>query len=99
MFERAPDGRILHLREKDPAPTGTLAATALYGMPQDALPDVPRYLAQGGSPDSMGSLLEWWVPRRRVTGLLPEGRWVDVGTEKDLVRARSWFGSGGGVDG
>ncbi len=89
--EWAADGSITQLREKDPAPTGTLAATALYGIPAHALEEVPRYLAEGGSPDSMGSLLEWWVPRRRVVGVASEGHWIDVGTQQDLARARRWL--------
>ena len=91
--EWASDGRIERLHEKDPAPTGTLAATALYGIPASALEEVPRYLAEGRSADSMGSLLEWWVPRRRVIGVLSRGSWIDVGTEEDLARARSWVAS------
>jgi len=86
-----PDGSIQRLREKDPAPTGTLAATALYGLPVSAFGEIHSYLDEGRSADSMGSILEWWVSRRPVQGLNLPGRWIDVGTPEDLARARMLF--------
>lgn len=87
------DGTLAQFVEKDPEPTGTLACVALYGLPVDALPDVPRYLAEGGAPDNLGYFVEWLHRRRPVRGLVMRGRWLDVGSPDDYDRARRVFGA------
>jgi glucose-1-phosphate thymidylyltransferase len=86
-------GRVTAFVEKDPDPPGTLACLALYGLPVDALPEVPRYLGQGGHPDNLGFFIEWLHRRRPVRGLVMGGRWVDVGSPADYRQAQEWFGT------
>lgn len=87
----AADGRVTRLVEKDPAPATSLAATALYGIPRGALGDPARYLAEGGAPDNLGHLAEWWVARGRLRGVPVAGRWIDVGSPDEYARARREF--------
>lgn len=86
-------GRVTRFVEKDPAPRTTLAAPAIYGAPADALGDVPRYLGEGGHPDNLGYLMQWWVARRPVRAARAHGRWIDVGDAEEWARARREFGA------
>jgi NDP-sugar pyrophosphorylase family protein len=85
------DHRIVRLVEKDPAPTGTLAVVALYGLPHDALGELDVYAAEGGKPDNLGFFAEWLHRRRPVRGLVMPGRFVDIGTPEDHARANELF--------
>jgi glucose-1-phosphate thymidylyltransferase len=90
-------GRIVRFVEKDPAPRGTLACVALYGLPAAALGEVERYAAAGGAPDNLGYFVEWLHRRRPVRGLPMPGRFVDVGTPEDYARAQTLFSKGSGI--
>ncbi len=87
-------GKVTRLVEKDPSPPGSLAATAIYGLPADAFAEVRAHLAQGGSPDNLGHLAESWVRRGRLRGVLASGEWIDVGSADEYARARQRFGRG-----
>lgn len=85
----APDGKkVTVLVEKDPAPTATLAATALYGIPRAHLRDVATYLAADRPPDNLGHLAEWWCARGELDAVLAKGSWIDIGNPDDLAEAR-----------
>jgi glucose-1-phosphate thymidylyltransferase len=86
--------RVRRFVEKDPAPTTTLAAPALYGLPADALGEAAAFLAAGGGGDNLGHLVEWWLRRRQVRGVRLAGRWIDVGTPAEYARARAEFAAG-----
>jgi glucose-1-phosphate thymidylyltransferase len=88
----APDGRVTRFVEKDPAPRTTLAAPAIYGVPTAALGDVGQYLREGGHPDNLGFLMQWWVARRPVRAARAVGRWIDVGDAAEYARAQREFG-------
>jgi glucose-1-phosphate thymidylyltransferase len=92
--ELGPRGRVTRFVEKDPAPRGTLACIALYGLPPVAFPEVRTYLDAGGSPDNLGYFIEWLHLRRPVRGLLMTGRWIDVGTPHEHRRAQRLFARG-----
>jgi NDP-sugar pyrophosphorylase family protein len=83
--------RIVRLVEKDPAPSGTLAVVALYGLPHAALPELDAYAAAGGKPDNLGYFAEWLHRRRPVRGLVLPGRFVDIGTPQDHAHANALF--------
>ncbi len=85
------DGRVLRLVEKDPAPNGTLAVTAIYGLPAEVLPEVSRHLAEGGAPDNLGHLAERLAGQGRLRGVRLEGRWIDVGSADEYARGRRAF--------
>lgn len=86
-------GRVVRFVEKDPEPATTLAAPALYGLPDAGAGEVQRYLEEGGAPDNLGHWIAWLVARRPVRGVRLAGRWIDVGTPEEYARARDWFGA------
>jgi glucose-1-phosphate thymidylyltransferase len=91
------DGRVVRLVEKDPAPSGTLAVVALYGLPRSALGELDAYAAADGKPDNLGYFAEWLHRRCAVHGLVMPGRFVDIGTPEDHARASEIFGARQGV--
>ncbi len=88
------DDRVVAFVEKDPAPRGTLACVALYGLPRSTLAEVEGYAAEGGAQDNLGYFVEWLHRRRTVRGLRLGGRFVDIGTPEDYARAQGMFGPG-----
>jgi NDP-sugar pyrophosphorylase family protein len=87
------EGYVRRVVEKDPHPTTTLAAPAIYGLPARLLDEVARYLEAEDRSDNLGYLAEWLVQRHRVRGIRLGGRWIDVGSPEEYDRARREFGS------
>jgi glucose-1-phosphate thymidylyltransferase len=86
------EGYVHRMVEKDPNPTTTLAAPAIYGLPARLLGEVARYLEAEGRPDNLGYLAEWLVQHHPVRGVRLGGRWIDVGSPEEYDRARREFG-------
>jgi len=86
------EGHVRRLVEKDPDPSTTLAAPAIYGLPARLLGEIARYLDAGGRSDNLGYLAEWLVARQPVRGVRLRGRWIDVGSRDEYDRARREFG-------
>jgi NDP-sugar pyrophosphorylase family protein len=87
------EGYVRRVVEKDPHPTTTLAAPAIYGLPARLLDEVARYLEAEDRSDNLGYLAEWLVQRHPVRGIRLGGRWIDVGSPEEYDRARREFGS------
>jgi glucose-1-phosphate thymidylyltransferase len=87
-------GYVRRLVEKDPNPSTTLAAPAIYGLPARLLGEVAHYLKAEERSDNLGHLAEWLVERHPVRGVRLGGRWIDVGSPDDYDRARGEFGGG-----
>ena len=85
-------GRIISFVEKPSAPRSTLAATTIYGIPRANLADFDAYLDDGGSPDKLGSAMEWLHTRRCVIGHVFQGRWFDIGSPDEYERVNREFG-------
>jgi glucose-1-phosphate thymidylyltransferase len=85
-------GYVRRLVEKDPNPSTTLAAPAIYGLPARLLGEIARYLEAKDRSDNLGYLAEWLVERHPVRGVLLSGRWIDVGSPEEYDRARREFG-------
>lgn len=81
------DGRITYFVEKPSDPPSTLAATATYLFPRGHVPLVGRYLAQGHSPDNIGSFVAWLGQQKPLYGFRFEGRWYDIGNHAQLLDA------------
>jgi glucose-1-phosphate thymidylyltransferase len=86
------EGRVVRFVEKDPRPSTTLAAPAIYGVPEAALAEVDTYLRGGGHPDNLGFLMQWWVARRPVRAVRAHGRWIDIGSADEYARAQRELG-------
>lgn len=87
--ELDPEGRLLRFREKPETRRSPLAALAVYFFPPGLQARVDAYLAEGGSPDAPGHLIEWMVARFPVHASRIEGGWFDIGTPEMLARARA----------
>ncbi len=87
------DGYLSGFVEKPEHPRSTLISTGVYGFPHARLSDVREYLEGGGSPDRLGSFIEWLYTRRRVAGIVFDGRWFDVGSPDEYERVKAAFGS------
>ena len=86
------EGYVRRLVEKDPNPSTTLAAPAIYGLPARLLGEIARYLEAEDRSDNLGYLAEWLVERHPVRGVLLSGRWIDVGSPEEYDRALREFG-------
>ena len=86
------EGYVRRLVEKDPNPSTTLAAPAIYGLPARLLGEIARYLETEDRSDNLGYLAEWLVERHHVRGVRLGGRWIDVGSPDEYDRARRVFG-------
>jgi glucose-1-phosphate thymidylyltransferase len=87
IVEVADDGRITYFVEKPSDPPSTLAATATYVFPRAHVPLAGRYLAQGHSPDNIGSFVAWLGQQKPLYGFRFEGRWYDIGNHAQLLEA------------
>ncbi len=85
-------GRVVSFVEKPSEPASTLAATAIWGLPQANLVDFDAYLNDGGNTDKLGSAMEWLHARRDVRGHLFQGRWLDIGSPDEYERVKAEFG-------
>jgi glucose-1-phosphate thymidylyltransferase len=81
------DDRIVHLVEKPSAPASTLASTVVYLLPPEHVRLVERYVAEGNSPDNIGSFLGWLSEREPVYGYRFDAPWFDIGDRDQLLEA------------
>jgi glucose-1-phosphate thymidylyltransferase len=81
------DDLIVHLVEKPAEPTSTLASTVVYALPSEHVRLVARYMAEGNSPDNIGSFLGWLSEREPVYGYRFAGGWYDIGDRDQLLEA------------
>ncbi|PWU21484.1 MAG: nucleoside-diphosphate-sugar pyrophosphorylase [Candidatus Rokuibacteriota bacterium] len=85
------DGRISFFEEKPAEPRSTLTGIALYSYPRHTLPEIGRYLAEGGNPDQPGRLVQWLYPQMPVYTWRVPGLWFDVGSKDQLAEADRIF--------
>ena len=92
------DNRVVGFVEKPKDPPSDLTCPPFYLYPPDALALIPRYLADGESPDAPGNLIAWLHTRAPVYGHIFAERRYDVGTPETYQEACTLFesrGSGG----
>ena len=90
----AADGRVMAFEEKPAAPSTTLVSTGIYYLPAPTLPRIADYLAQGGTADNIGHLVQWFVRDPGVHGCLLPGRWYDIGDRASYELADRTFRRG-----
>jgi glucose-1-phosphate thymidylyltransferase len=85
------DGRVSFFEEKPAEPRSTLTGIALYFYPRERLPDIRRYLAEGGNPDQPGRLVQWLYEQTAVYTWRVPGIWFDIGSKDQLAEADRIF--------
>ncbi len=81
------DDRVTSFVEKPQEPVSNLVAIATYLYHRDHVALIPRYLAEGNSPDQPGNLVAWLHTRVPVYGYRFEGEWLDIGDREQLLDA------------
>jgi len=83
--------RVKELQEKPKSPKSTLASTACYLFPSQAVQDLARYLERGGNPDEPGNFIKWLIKESQVFSFPFEDYWFDIGTRQAYLEAFSYF--------
>lgn len=76
------DHRIVAFTEKPEKPESSLVSTAVYFFPGKMLPRVLQYVNSSDLPDTLGSFIQWLIPREPIFAYRLAGKWFDIG---DLV--------------
>ena len=84
-------GKLTHFVEKPKEPKSTLISTGIYMIPKRDLPLFRVYIAQGRSPDKIGSFFEWLHGKEDVYCYITEEPWYDIGTLDQLEEARTHY--------
>ncbi len=84
-------GRITSFVEKDPNPSSSHSAIALYYYRKDTLPLINQYVAEGNNPDQPGRLIQWLYERIEVRTWPVPGLWFDIGGRESLEEANRVF--------
>jgi glucose-1-phosphate thymidylyltransferase len=87
VVEVGPGDRVLSFVEKPREPKSNLVGIATYLYRGEHAAMIPRYLAEGNSPDAPGNLVAWLVPRVPVYAYAFRGEWVDIGDKEQLLEA------------
>ncbi|MBI4014780.1 MAG: nucleotidyltransferase family protein [Candidatus Aenigmarchaeota archaeon] len=85
------NGKITSFEEKPEKPKSTLAATACYIFPQEALNSMGEYLRLGNARDSPGNFIAWLAGRTGVYAYIFDNYWFDIGTLESLKEARAFM--------
>ncbi len=85
------NGKITGFEEKPREPKSTLAATACYIFPQEALSAMNEYLRQDNARDSPGNFIAWLSKRTDVYAYIFDDYWFDIGTFASLKEARAFM--------
>lgn len=88
------ENRVLEFAEKPPEPKSEWAVPPLYLYPREVLPLVRERLAQPGTSDASGSLIEWLCLRAPVYAHPIQGRVLDIGNLESLEAARRHYKNG-----
>ncbi len=87
VVELDENDRVVGFEEKPVEPKTNLAGTATYLYRADAPGLLPRYLAEGKSPDAPGNFVAWLHSRAPVYGYRFTGEWHDIGDLGQLLAA------------
>lgn len=79
--------RVVSLVEKPAEPKSRLISIAVYLYRADHAALLPRYLAEGNSPDQPGHFPAWLHTRAPVYGYRFSGEWLDIGDPQQLLEA------------
>ena len=85
------EGRVIDFAEKPKEPRSTLAATALYFIPQEKLAKVRDYMETDLPKDAPGNLMKWLAAEDGLYGYVLRQTWYDIGDKESLRKADEEF--------
>lgn len=83
--------RVVSFEEKPPEPKSTLAATALYFIPEEKVSKISDYMKTDLSKDAPGNLMKWLAKTDELFGYVLGGAWYDIGDKESLRKADEEF--------
>ncbi len=83
--------KVIDFLEKPEDPPSTLASTACYLFPRNALGLFKTYIEGGGRKDSPGFFISWLSKKRDVYAFRFHGHWFDIGDFESLLKARDFM--------
>ena len=92
VFEISEEIKKKMFEEKPEKPKSTLASIGIYVFPADTLKFMKQfYKRYGAEADKSGNFIEWLMKKSKVKGFKVKGIWFDIGTKKELKKAREKF--------
>jgi glucose-1-phosphate thymidylyltransferase len=91
IAEVGEDGRVRRMWEKPAEPPTELCCPPVYLLENDALAELPRFLAECPDADAPGTFIAWLVARSPVYAHEMRGRRLDVGDVESYRRAEAWL--------
>ncbi len=83
--------RVVSFEEKPPQPKSTLAATALYFIPEEKISKISDYMKTDLTKDAPGNLMKWLAKNDALSGYVLRGAWYDIGDRESLRKADEQF--------
>lgn len=81
------DQRIIDFEEKPSSPKSAWAVPPFYCYRRETLPEIQRYLDQGGNPDAPGHFVAWLHKEHPVYGFPITGEVLDIGNPESYAEA------------
>lgn len=91
------DGQISDFQEKPEKPRSPLISTACYAFPEETLPVLDDYIANGNNPDAPGWFINWLLDQEPVNAFEFDGAWFDIGTRESYLNALAHVSSNGPI--
>jgi glucose-1-phosphate thymidylyltransferase len=86
------DQSFIDFREKQVVPIYRDVSTGCYLFRAPDVEYIPKYLAAGGDPDSIGSFVKWLILQGSpLSGFVFSSHWFDIGTREKLLQANSHY--------
>ena len=83
--------QVVDFEEKPAEPKSTLAATALYFIPEKKVPKIFDYMKTDLPKDAPGNLMKWLAKTDGLFGYILAGAWYDIGDKESLSKADEEF--------
>jgi len=81
------NNKIIEFTEKPKKPKSNLIATLIYYFTLDEMELIDRYNKSPHKGDSFGFFLQYLIKEKNLYGFVPEGKFIDIGSIKDYLRA------------
>jgi len=85
------DFAVKDFEEKPKMPKSTLAASALYFIPQEKIKKISEYMKTDLPKDAPGNLMKWLAKNDKLFGYVLKGIWYDIGDKASLKKADEEF--------